>query len=90
MNDELKQELEDVVDGLTDYLRKVQEQQAQQQREADALKKERDQLIQRLREAEAEKQQVPVDEIEAVQRVSLLFLCVCVSRLVSGGHVPSL
>ena len=70
MNDALKQELEDVVDGLTDYLRKVQEQQAQQQREADALKKERDQLIQRLREAEAEKQQVPLDEIEAVQRVS--------------------
>lgn len=74
VNDDLKRELEDVVNGLTDYLGKVQQDQAQQQRNLDALKKERDDLLRRLQEAEAddgEKDRIPVHELEAIQRVRI-------------------
>ncbi|XP_022094925.1 centriolin-like [Acanthaster planci] len=55
LNDNLKDELEDTIAGLTDFMQEAQRKAAEQDRKNQALQRERDQLLEQLRQAERSK-----------------------------------
>ncbi|XP_077986474.1 centriolin-like isoform X2 [Glandiceps talaboti] len=57
-NEELKQELEDIIEGLTEYLKNVKEQATKQRGDYDELRKEKEELMRQLHELEAERSMV--------------------------------
>ena len=54
LNNDLKDELEDTISGLTDYMQQAQRKAAEQDRKNQTLLKERDQLLRRLCQLEEE------------------------------------
>ncbi|XP_071948113.1 uncharacterized protein [Antedon mediterranea] len=68
MNDELKEDLENVVGGLTDYLERVKKQAEECQRDNQLLHQEKDALIQELEQAEQLKQELEAEKHQAKQK----------------------
>ena len=75
LNDDLKDELEDTIAGLTDFMYEAQRKAAEQDRRNQALQRERDQLLEQLHQADRKKRahgggDFMPDDWEDMQRVS--------------------
>eukprot|EP00057_Strongylocentrotus_purpuratus_P025737 XP_011680211.1 PREDICTED: centriolin-like [Strongylocentrotus purpuratus] len=68
LNDELRNELQSIVGGLTNYLNQVKGQVMEQQRENARLQQEREELLGRLKEAERRRKEEGQKKVDALEK----------------------
>ena len=73
-NEEMKQELEGIIDGLQTYLRDVNEKATNQKREYDLLLCQQEELHEKLQDLELENQQLAANEdrVQELRQVRVL------------------